>query len=138
MLQGDQERSNDLEILEEVDNEGAANVVEEKAQKKGNTLTRLFKGIRKSEEEKQPTESETDTNSAPVTKIFQRMNPVGKTNRDNVFKVFHRIGDAFKRKGEEDKGTSSKADGKGSERDKKDEMEPRADTTRNREWPIWQ
>lgn len=81
-------------LLDEIDNDmSEAN----KTQSKSNTLTRMFRSIRKEKVSDINRDDEvTETQSTrSLGKMLQKVNPVNKQNRENISKVFHRIGDAL-------------------------------------------
>lgn len=94
--------STHLAILDEIDNTVERKSEGEKPLKKENTLTRMLKGFRG---EKAEEGLDKQISNKHFSKIFQRVNPIGKTSRENISKVIHRIGDALYRKPDQDFGS---------------------------------
>lgn len=70
-----------------------------KTDKKSNTLTKMWKGIRVDKSKQDGSDDKMEARGS-ISKIFKRINPVGKVSRDNFSKVFHRIGDALQKRSE--------------------------------------
>lgn len=87
-------------LLDEIDHSaGPKSETKRKYGKKENTLTRMLKGIRVDKSNQDESEDKLGAHIS-ISKIFQRINPVGKVSRENFSKVFHRIGDALQKKTE--------------------------------------
>lgn len=57
----------------------------------------MLKGIRVDKNNQDESEDKLGAHIS-ISKIFQRINPVGKASRESFSKVFHRIGDALQKK----------------------------------------
>lgn len=86
-------------LLNEIDSAGPKTETKRKTGKKENTLTRMLKGMRVDKSNQDESEDKLGAHIS-ISKIFHRINPVGKASRENFSKVFHRIGDALQKKGE--------------------------------------
>lgn len=81
--------------------------VNTKKEKKEGTLSRMKEKLKSMRGEKGEKDEEGRTATKSLSKIFHRVNPVGKASRESFSKVFHRIGDALQKK-EEDKEESKR------------------------------
>ncbi|XP_054269168.1 uncharacterized protein LOC128990682 [Macrosteles quadrilineatus] len=97
------ERSRHEELLKEIDTEGGeAKGAKVKKDKRDSTLTRMKDKLKSLRGDKGEGCEEGRPVTKSMSKIFQRIKPVGKASRESFSKVFHRIGDALQKK-EDDK-----------------------------------
>lgn len=97
------ERSRHEELLKEIDTKGGeAKGAKVKKDKRDSTLTRMKDKLKSLRGDKGEGCEEGRPVTKSMSKIFQRMKPVGKASRESFSKVFHRIGDALQKK-EDDK-----------------------------------